>query len=286
MGAALGLVFGLGLLLIWRSGSRRPTTQPALTAGVSARRSRLLVEGGMSGISSAQLWFIQVAVALVAGIVVLLATTAVAIAAIFTVFGFFLPPMMASRQQRKRRSDLREVWPEAVDHLASAIRAGLSMPEALGALGTRGPEPLRPAFLRFASDYRANGRFVDCLDRLKAYLADPVGDRVCETLRVTREVGGTELGTVLRTLGQFLREEGRVRAELETRQGWTVNAARLAVGAPWLILLLLGTQSTTLAAYDTPLGLIVLSAGAVVCLVAYRLMLKIGQLPIEQRVLQ
>lgn len=286
MGAALGLVFGLGLLLIWRSGSRRPKAQVALTAGMNERRNRLLVEGGMSGISSAQLWFIQVVVALVAGIVVLLATQAVAIAAIFTVFGFFLPPMMASRQQRKRRSDLREVWPEAVDHLASAIRAGLSMPEALGALGTRGPEPLRPAFLRFASDYRANGRFVDCLDRLKAYLADPVGDRVCETLRVTREVGGTELGTVLRTLGQFLREEGRVRAELETRQGWTVNAARLAVGAPWLILLLLGTQSTTLAAYDTPLGLIVLAAGAVVCLVAYRLMLKIGQLPVEQRVLQ
>jgi len=28
-----------------------------------------------------------------------------------------------------------------------------------------------------------------------ADLADPVGDRVCETMRVAREVGGSDLGT-------------------------------------------------------------------------------------------
>src|SRR5205807_1332890 len=78
----------------------------------------------------------------------------------------------------KRRADLREVWPEVVDNLASAVRAGLSLPEALAALATRGPEVLRPPFARFAADHRSSGRFGPCLDRLKVDLADPVGDRI------------------------------------------------------------------------------------------------------------
>ena len=81
------------------------------------------------------------------------------------------------------------------------------------------------------------GRFGECLDRLKDRLADPVGDRVVEGLRIAREVGGGELGRLLRNLSGYLRDEARTRSELESRQAWTVNGARLAVAAPWLVLL-------------------------------------------------
>ena len=76
------------------------------------------------------------------------------------------------------------------------------------------------------------GRFGDCLDRLKDRLADPTGDRVIEGLRIAREVGGGELGRLLRNLSGYLRDETRTRSELESRQAWTVNGARLAVAAP------------------------------------------------------
>ena len=66
-----------------------------------------------------------------------------------------------------------------------------------------------------------------------------------------------------------------------------VQAARLAVAAPWVVLLLLATQSTTLDAYDSPAGTALLGiGGGVVCVVAYRLMLRIGRLPEDVRVLQ
>jgi tight adherence protein B len=153
-------------------------------------------------------------------------------------------------------------------------------------LAVRGPTELRAPFQRFGAAYRASGRFADCLDALKDDLADPVGDRVCETMRVAREVGGSDLGSVLRTLSELLRSDARTRAELETRQGWVVNAARLAVAAPWTVLLLLGTQSSTLTAYNSCGGALLLGIGAVVCFVAYRVMLRIGRLPEEQRVLR
>ena len=107
-----------------------------------------------------------------------------------------------------------------------------------------------------------------------------------EALRLAREVGGTDLGRLLRTLSTFLREDARTRAELETRQGWTVNAARLALGAPWFVLLLLSTRSAAVQAYDTATGAVVLLAGGAVSLVAYRVMLRVARLPQERRVLR
>ena len=213
-------------------------------------------------------------------------TATLAVAAFFGLFAFFVPTMILRRLRARRQLALREVWPEAVDNLASAVRAGMSLPEGLSALAVRGPTELRAPFGRFAAAYRASGRFHECLDALKDDLADPVGDRVCETMRVAREVGGSDLGTVLRTLSELLRSDARTRSELETRQGWVVNAARLAVAAPWIVLLLLGTQSRTLTAYNTRNGVLLLVIGAVVCVAAYRIMLRIGKLPEEKRVLQ
>ncbi len=283
-GALLGLLLGIGLLLIWRSGPRAP--QPRTGVRAPGRRQQLLREAGLTGINAAQLLALQIGLAFLVLVVVLLTTGTVTVSLVFAVFGFALPLLQVKRLANRRGADLREVWPEVVDNLASAVRAGLSLPEALAALAVRGPEVLRPPFVRFATEYRSSGRFGICLDRLKADLADPVGDRIVETLRVAREVGGSDLGRVLRTLATFLREDARARTELETRQGWVVQAARLAVAAPWVVLLLLATQSTTLAAYDSPLGTAILLGGAAVCLVAYRLMLRIGRLPKDVRVLQ
>ena len=103
---------------------------------------------------------------------------------------------------------------------------------------------------------------------------------------MTREVGGTDLGRLLGTLADFLRDSARTRSELEARQSWTVNAARLAVAAPWIILMLMATRPEAVAAYNTAAGAMVLLGGLVVSVVCYRLMLRLGALPEDERVLQ
>jgi tight adherence protein B len=285
MGALLGLIAGLGLLLIWRSGPRAPVRRSRATGGWRERRRDMLRQAGVEGVGPGQLAGAQVLCAALGFVLVAAITRTIAVAACFGIFGLLLPTLVVRRMRRRRQGTLRELWPEAIDNLASAVRAGMSLPEGLSALAVRGPADLRAAFGRFAVAYRATGRFGECLDALKDDLADPVGDRVCETMRVAREVGGSDLGTVLRTLSELLRADARTRAELETRQGWVINGARLAVAAPWVVLLLLGTQSQTLRAYDSPGGTLLLGIGAAVCVVAYRIMLRIGRLPEEARVL-
>ena len=185
---------------------------------------------------------------------------------------------------RRRARERAEAWPDAVDHIASAVRAGLSLPEALMAVGERGPESLRDDFAAFGRDYQSSGRFNDALDSLKDRLADPVGDRIVESLRIAREVGGGDLGRILRTLSAFLRDDLRARGEIEARQSWTVAAARLAVAAPWLVLGFMALQPAALARYASPAGVVILVVGFAVCVAAYRLMLRLGRLPTERRV--
>jgi tight adherence protein B len=112
------------------------------------------------------------------------------VAIAFGVMAAYPPVAVVAGRGHKRQREFAEEWPEAVDNLASAVRAGRSLPEALAGLGTRGPEPLRPAFVAFALDYQVTGRFADCLDRLKERLADPVGDPDVEGLRVAVRSAG------------------------------------------------------------------------------------------------
>jgi tight adherence protein B len=251
-----------------------------------ARTQDLLIQAGAASVTPGALYGASVTLAAVVFLTVVASTRSAAIALCFALMAAAAPSMLVGVRARKRRRDLREVWPEVVDHLASGVRAGLSLPEAVGQLGERGPVELREPFARFASDYRATGRFTEALDLLKVRLADPVADRIIEALRLTREVGGSDLGQMLRTLSTFLREDARTRGELEARQSWTINGARLAAAGPWVVLAFLATRPETAAAYDGPVGIIVLACGAACSIVAYRLMVRIGRLPEEGRVLR
>ena len=285
MGSLVGLMFGLGLFLIWRS--TLPRT--AAPVGRPSRRDQihdLLVQAGVEGVTAGALVAACACVGLVVLVLMYVVSRVPAIAVAFAAMAAYGPIGLVRFRARQRRRELRDLWPEVVDNLASGVRAGLSLPEALTQVGLRGPAELRRPFVRFGEDYRATGRFYDCLDRLKATLADPVGDRLVESLRMAREVGGSDLGRLLRTLSAFLREDARTRAELETRQGWTINAARLAVAAPWIVLGLLALRPQAVVAYNSAAGLVILGIGGGLCLVAYRVMVRIGRLPDEERVLR
>ncbi len=287
-GVLVGLLLGCGLFCIWWSTwPREPGPAP------SRRRPRLLdgladelVQAGYPQVGVRSLLLAGAVLAGFTFLLVVALTQVVSVAACFALMAGWGPIALVRARARSRRAALRDLWPEAVDNITSAVRAGLALPEALAQLSHRGPEELRPAFRSFAEDYRTTGRFSDSLDRLKTTLADPVGDRLVESLRLAREVGGSDLGTLLRTLSSFLREDARTRGELETRQSWTVQAARLAVAAPWLVLALLCTRPEALTAYDSRVGVLVLLTGAGVTAVAYRLMMRIGRLPEERRVLR
>jgi tight adherence protein B len=276
------LVVGVALILLSRTRRRR---QPADSLRLRRLQDRL-VQAGVPQVRPAQLVLFCLLLGLLVAVLLAGVSSSLWIGLAFGVLAGYLPLLVLKARSRRRARELQEIWPDAIDNLSSGVRAGMSLPEAVAALADHGPEPLRPAFARFADVYHASGRFNDALEDLKAELADPTADRVVEALRLAREVGGTEVGRTLRILSVFLRDEYRVRKELEARQSWVIVAARLAFATPWFVLLMLSTKQESVAAYRGPGGAVVLAIGAVMATLGYRMMLAIGRIPTEERILR
>lgn len=283
MGVVVGLGVGVGLMLVWSAFTLpRPRLRPART---SDGLRELMDRAGLGRVSVGSLAALCGSVGFTAFVVVQVVSRTLPVALTFGAIGAYLPLMVVRSRARTRQQEFAQVWPDAVDNLTSAVRAGMSLPDALAGLGTSGPEALREPFAQFALDYQVSGRFSESLDRLKERLADPVGDRMVEGLRVAREVGGGDLGRLLRNLSHYLREDARTRSELVSRQAWSVNGARLAVAAPWAVLLLMSFQPGVITRYSSGTGVLVLAIGAVACFGAYTAMTRIGRLPVERRIL-
>ncbi|MDY0828890.1 type II secretion system F family protein [Microbacterium sp. BG28] len=279
----LGALLGAGILLmlaprLWPASAR--TDHPA------PRRSRgavLLAEAGFAHLPLSVLILASAAGAVLAAAVAWLLTQVPAFALLAALAGAAAPVLWLRGRARRLLKIRRGLWPDVCDLLIASVRAGFALPDALASLQTSAPTHLRPAFAGFARDLAASGHFETSLDRLKVALSDPVADRILETLRMARQVGGTELVPVLRSLSSAVRADAAVRAEVDARQSWVRGAAVLGLVAPWVILVLLALRPEGSAAYSSPEGVVLIVVGAFVSVAAFRMMLAVGRLPEPRR---
>lgn len=277
-----GGVLAAGVLLalapwLWPAGAagHRPVT--------TGRVERVLAAAGFPRTRPRVLVTASLLLGLVAASLVWLITTLPTLALLAAAAGAVAPYGWLRARAARRLRSRRGLWPDICDLLIASVRAGMSLPDAVSSLAQSAPDDLRPAFAVFARDLNASGHFDSAVVRLKHTLADPVGDRIVETLRMTRQVGGTELPTVLRSLSASVRADASLRAEVEARQSWIRGAAVLGVVAPWVILGLLALRPEGARAYSSAEGIAVVLVGAAVSLIAYRLMVRIGRLPEPRR---
>lgn len=280
-GLLAGALVALSFLLLARAWTR-PETGRALSSrrrGTSSRLASLLRQAGWERFSPTLVVAGSVVVGLVSGVLSAALTGLPMAALIASLVAGATPVAVIRRRARQSLIHVRANWPEAVDTMVAGIRAGLSLPDAMGAVAISGPPPLRPLFAAAAAEHRATGSFDAALAVMQRHADDAVADRVVVALRMASELGGTTIGEVLRTLSTMLREDARLRAEIRGRQSWTVSAARMAVAAPWLTLLLLSTRPETVSAFATPGGAAVLALAAVLTVTAYVLMTRLARLP-------
>lgn len=283
MTIALGILLAGGALLM-----AAPWLWPASSAQATrpqrrGRIARVLEEAGLPTVTPRLIAVLCVLGALVVASAVWLLTGVAVLALAGAIAGGSLPWIWVNGRRSRRMRARRALWPDVCDHLVAAVRAGLSVPDALGSLQTSAPAPLRPAIAEFARDLSASGRFDESLDALKARFADPMGDRIVETLRMARRVGGGELVSVLRALSASVRADVAIRGEVEARQSWVRGAAVVGLAAPWIILLMLALRPEGAEAYASPQGVALVIGGGCIAVVAYRLMLRAGRLPEPRR---
>ena len=215
---------------------------------------------------------------------VLIMTRSLVIASAFGFLAAGIAFVTVHGKKNINEAALISAWPEVIDHLMSGIQSGLSLTESLAGLSTRGPELLRPAFTQFKASLYGNGDLTQAIEQLKSKFSHHGSDQIFEALIISKSLGGSELLQILRTLGDFLRQDLALRREIDVKHGWIKNSAHLSAAAPWILLLLLSTQPSTAAAYSTTTGALILVAGLVMTAIAYIWMNRLGRLPQTPRV--
>ncbi len=288
-GLVLAIAAGTGTYLLftevvlgWR-GLRAPTLRGHQRD--RSRRTDWLVQAGLVDVPLRELVAVVLALAVIGAVVA------------FAVFGGLLPAMvtglfagsfpLASYRVRRatRRAAAMDAWPRLLEELRILTASlGRSIPQALFEVGRRAPDELRPAFVAAQREWLLSTDFARTLRVLKAQLADPTADAVCETLLVAHEVGGTDLDRRLEALIDDRVQDTQGRKDARAKQAGARFARRFVLVVPAGMALAGMSVGTGRAAYQTASGqvLVVIAIGLVIaCWVwAGRIM----ALPQEERV--
>ena len=219
-------------------------------------------------------------------IVATLITSSPIIGVPFALITTTIPFILLRRKAENNRILLQNLWPEILDHIISGLQSGLSLAETLAALGSRGPIKTRSIFQLFSENLRNGMNFESALTEVKIEFNDGTADQVCEVLDFARLAGSRDTSLTLRTLSNFIRSDLALRAEIQAKHSWVKNSAALAAIAPWVLLLLLASQPNTLIAYTSGAGFGILIIGALLTVVAYFWMDKVGKLKAIPRIFE
>jgi tight adherence protein B len=195
---------------------------------------------------------------------------ALALSVAVGVIGFLLDALNA--RARSRRANLAALWPEVLDSVISSTSSGSSITESLIVLATEGPVSLRPSFVQFQDDIERGQSLSSALRKLKHRLGNAHSDRLLELLGSLREQV------------RLVRQELAFSGEIASKLGWITGTAKIAVGAPWLIVAMLSTRPENATAYASTAGSLVLIVGLFVSVFAFKLVQTLGVLPESPRV--
>jgi tight adherence protein B len=288
IGPAIAACGAFGVYLLYSSlalGRRSLLRTRAPRVSVAVRARQWLDQAGLPEVSVGELTSATLLIAVLAG------------AAAGLVFGGLLPavalggfaatvPIVSYRARRAKRRELAEdAWPAMIEEIRVMCgSAGRSIPQALLDVGRRGPVELRGAFGAAERTWALTTEFSTTVDVLKAQLASPTADATCETLLVAHELGGGDLDRRLAELAEDRRQDALGRKDARAKQSGVRFARRFVVIVPLGMALAGMSLGDGRAAYETPIGQVLVSVAIGLIVVCWIWSGRVMRLPAEQRV--
>jgi tight adherence protein B len=191
-------------------------------------------------------------------------------------FGASLPYVYIKRRKSKRLEAFEEHFPEAIDLLGRAIRAGHAFSTGLQMVGEESPEPLSGEFRRVFEEQKFGLAIEDSLLAL-ADRIDLVDMRIFVTaLLIQREVGGN-LAEILDKISYTIRERFTIQRQVRvyTAQGRFTGylLAVLPIGVGFLIFLL--NQEYMMILFNDPTGRLMMTVAVLLQIVGFFVIRKI-----------
>ena len=163
-----------------------------------------------------------------------------------------------------RIGKMREQLSGALMTLSSSVRAGLSLPQAVGAAGARIPAPLGTELVRVSEELALGGSMDTAMRNLERRVPVPEMGMLVAGLELSRTTGAS-LAPLLDRLAETIREREQLRGQLRTMtaqgrlSGWVVGSV------PLVLLVAMGIIDPDFVRplFQTPAGWLLLGVAAV-----------------------
>ena len=176
--------------------------------------------------------------------------------------GFLGVGMWVKRRKTSRRHKLESQVVEMLQMLASGLRAGFGLIQALEASADQVPAPLSIEIRRTLRDTAMGASVEGALQALNDRIGSPDFDIVITAIMIQRSVGGN-LAEILDNVAHTMRERERIRGEIRTLTSQQRLTGYVIGGIPlglFVAFMLISPEFTSLLFTD-PLGRIMLAAG-------------------------
>jgi tight adherence protein B len=184
-----------------------------------------------------------------------------------------------ARARRRQRIETQAL--DAMQLLASGLRAGYSVPQAVTLLGRQSPEPTASEFQLVAQEIGVGVGLDDAMAHLAQRTANPDYELVAIIVRVQHEVGGN-LAQILDSVAETLRERIELRRQVNALTAQQRLSSIVLSILPFALLMLLFAMDR---AFVEPLftmtaGRIMLVLAGVMVFVGWSIMRTIGRVEV------
>jgi tight adherence protein B len=178
------------------------------------------------------------------------------------VCGFFVPYAYASHMRAKRFQKFEEKFPEAIDTLARAVRAGHAFTTALEMIATELAEPVAGEFRQLYEEQKFGLPVRDALVNLTQRVPLVDVKFFVTAVMLQRETGGN-LAEILDNLSYVIRERFKIlrQVRVHTAQGRLTMVLLMALPPTIVVIMRLVNPSFIHPLFVDPLGHILIVAG-------------------------
>ncbi|HTR26368.1 MAG TPA: type II secretion system F family protein [Terriglobales bacterium] len=192
------------------------------------------------------------------------------------VLGFFLPYGYASHMRTKRFQKFEEKFPEAIDTLARAVRAGHAFTTALELIATEIAEPVASEFRQLYEEQKFGLPVRDALINLTQRVPLVDVKFFVTAVMLQRETGGN-LAEILDNLSYMIRERFKVlrQVRVHTAQGRLTMMLLMALPPTIVAFMLVLNRGFIEPLFSDPLGHTLVVAGVTLQTMGYFVIRKI-----------
>ena len=186
------------------------------------------------------------------------------------VLGFFSPYAYASHRRAKRFQRFEEKFPEAIDTLARAVRAGHAFTTALEMIANEISEPVAGEFRQLFEEQKFGLPVRDALLNLADRIPLVDVKFFVTAVMLQRETGGN-LAEILDNLSYVIRERFKIlrQVRVHTAQGRLTMVLLMALPPTIVVVMLTLNPGFIRPLFTDPLGHVLIVAGIVLQTVGY-----------------